>query len=167
MEVSNKGRLRGVSRRVTTINGWSFVKQGRYIPGSTNVHGYTQINMPVAYSGKRRCVRLLHRLIAEAFIPNPDGKPHVNHINGVKTDNQVGNLEWCTHRENMRHARAIGLIDDRQPVIAVRGAVVEWFPSIQSTRRYGFSPGLVCESISGKRQRTHKGRVWRKAELAS
>lgn len=52
--------------------------------------------------GKNK-IFLLHRLIAEAFIPNPDGKPCIDHINGDKTDNRVENLRWCTHEENMNN----------------------------------------------------------------
>lgn len=56
--------------------------------------------------------RYVHRLVAQAFIPNPDGLPQVNHLDGVKPNNAAANLEWCSGRQNARHAYETGLLDN-------------------------------------------------------
>src|SRR5699024_845781 len=63
--------------------------------------GYPYID--VRFDGKRRCPKI-HRLVALAFIPNPENKPQVNHIDGNKENNNINNLEWVTNEENRTHA---------------------------------------------------------------
>ena len=68
--------------------------------------GYMTVSL--SKNNKKHYVSL-HRLIAKAFIPNLENKPQVNHINGIKLDNRISNLEWCTARENIQHACNTGL----------------------------------------------------------
>ena len=68
--------------------------------------GYHRLEL-VTLNGRKHF--LVHRLVAQAFIPNPENKPQVNHINGNKNDNSVENLEWCTNYENAHHAIKNGL----------------------------------------------------------
>lgn len=67
---------------------------------------YISVQMP---DRKRRNL-ILHRLVAQAFIPRVEGKPLVNHIDADRKNNNVSNLEWCTYQENTDHAKALGLI---------------------------------------------------------
>lgn len=90
-EVSNEGRVRNSKHRVLR-------------PKRAGA-GYQMVALGY---GK---YRYIHRLVATAFLPNPEGKPQVNHIDGDKTNNAVDNLHWCTASENQRHAYATGLLD--------------------------------------------------------
>lgn len=95
-EVSDWGRIRSVDRVVIDKNGKKYFKRGRLlIPGRTT-NGYHTVGLT-----KKVRALSLHRLVAETFIPNPDNKPCVDHINTVKTDNRAENLRWVTHSENM------------------------------------------------------------------
>lgn len=74
----------------------------------TDTHGYVKTVIINKKTGKRDKVSV-HRLVAEAYLPNPMNKRTVNHKNGIKTDNRLENLEWMTQREQMLHAYATGL----------------------------------------------------------
>ena len=92
-EVSSLGRVRNR-------------KTGKIVKGCVGIRGYVQLNI---FHGNKRYTRTVHQLVANAFIPNPNNLPQVNHKNGIKTDNSVDNLEWVTSSENIKHAFATGL----------------------------------------------------------
>ena len=85
------------SRKICPTNRQGRIKKLK--PGKTQ-KGY--LNITLCRDGKTYTKRL-HRVVAETFIPNPDNKPEINHINGIKTDNRVENLEFCTRSENEIH----------------------------------------------------------------
>lgn len=69
-------------------------------------NGYRKVNL---YDLSGKCKKkYVHRLVAEAFIPNPESKPNVNHIDADRSNNRVSNLEWCTQAENIRHCVKMG-----------------------------------------------------------
>lgn len=105
-QVSSQGRVKRLASRVEVAD-----RGTRYFPENirkpVNVHGYLYCTL---YKGNKECRKAIHRLVASAFIDNPENKPQVNHINGNKLDNRAENLEWCTQSENNLHAFSLGLM---------------------------------------------------------
>jgi len=109
-QVSNMGRVRSVDRVVEHNKGGYCQLKGRLLKLYTTKKGYDRVNLNK--NGKIKFF-LVHRLVTQAFIPNPESKPQVNHIDGVKTNNNVSNLEWCTPSENIKHSFESGLNNNK------------------------------------------------------
>lgn len=104
-QVSNFGRIKSLKREITQTNGFKYTIKEKELKQSKNNNGYMAITLN-NFDKKRFSV---HRLVGESFIDNPENKEQINHINGVKTDNRVENLEWVTKSENQIHAYKTGL----------------------------------------------------------
>lgn len=102
--VSNKGRIFSIPRVVKTKRHTQKI-DGRILKPNGKV--YLKVHLSVNGVSHHKQI---HRLVAEAFIPNPDNLPAINHKNGKKHDNHVENLEWCTYSNNTLHAYVTGLM---------------------------------------------------------
>ena len=165
-EVSNTGKVR-------TNNWMNHGVQKEMSPSIWN-KSY-QVNL--FKDGKQKCMRV-HRLVAMAFIPNPENKPEINHIDGNRLNNIVSNLEWCTRAENLAHEHRTNLGDNakeglRKCSIAKRKAVIAYFKdgttkeyeSIQEAgRQLGIDPSKICACAKRRVYKQTHGIVFRYKE---
>jgi hypothetical protein len=154
-EVSSFGRVRRLAGTYeTTFKGRAMTrsKPAKFCGlGKLSTRGYPRVNL----GGE---VRFVHRIVALAFLPNPDGLPQINHKNGVKTDNRPENLEWCTNQQNRDHAVATGLHHVGQKPAAWKyqpGDVAEMQRQLATGaslravgRSFGTSHGAIRKAIS-------------------
>lgn len=149
-QVSTYGRVKSLSR--------TSIRRGRTYPQKESILKM-QINqypsVMLQKEGNKRRVNI-HRLVAHAFIPNPQNKPMVNHINGIKTDCHVDNLEWVTQRENEDHSIKYGLkyipsntklsIGD---VKQIRAAVSKGARQKDIAQKFSLHPTTISKIVSG------------------
>ena len=145
-EVSNMGRVKSL-----------YYGKERIMRTPDNSTGYR--NVELARQTPKR--KLVHRLVAEAFIPNPMNLPVVNHLDGDKHNDCVFNLEWCTKKENTNHAIKTGLMKittNPKPIMAYRsGKFVGTFKSMaECANELNCKIGNISDVIHGKRK-THHG----------
>ena len=143
-QVSNLGNVRNIKSRLS--------KSEKVYKPQLLKTGYMAVNL---WQDGTYNFRRVHRLVAQAFIPNPEGKPFINHIDGDKTNNRADNLEWVTKEENERHARETGLHDEdmkrrRIPVIAINDVTgqIERFDSmLEASKALSIGQGNISKAI--------------------
>lgn len=147
-EVSNLGRIKSLKRNK--------------IITPKLIHSYFSV---ILYNKKNYRNFRIHRLVAQAFIPNPNNYPQVNHIDGNKLNNNLENLEWCTQSHNMKEAYRIGL--EKPKKIKVNqydlcGNFIKTWDSIKNIENF-YNNRHISACCKGKRK-TVCGYIWRYAE---
>lgn len=104
-QISNLGNVKSIQYFNHANN--KIYPRNKLLKPLINEKGYFRVDL-FKLGKTKRC--RIHRLVAEAFIPNLNNFPEVNHIDGNKSNNRVDNLEWCTHKHNMKEAYRLGLV---------------------------------------------------------
>ena len=127
--------------------------------------GYLRVQL---WKNKEYKTCLVHRLVAETFLPNPENLPQVNHIDEDKTNNRVDNLEWKSHRDNCNHGtrnersaktRTNGKLSKRVLQLSLSGDLIKEWESTRECERNGFDHGHVAACCRGEKKQ-YKGFRW-------
>lgn len=149
-EVSNKGRVKSLIRKVNANNGGIYIKEEMYLSPVIDSKGYYQVFL--CKNGKPKPNRI-HRLVAETFIDKPNGKNIVNHMDKNKSNNCVENLEWCTNQYNLRYSTSKSVVR-----VDTKGNK-KIYNCMSDVVNDGFNLGHVSNCCCGRRK-THKGFEW-------
>lgn len=167
-----KEPITGFEEYQVDTNGVVYNKNGSVKKYSLNHKGYCIVNF---YVNHARFGFGIHTLVAKQFIPNPDNLPQVNHKDGNKENNCVNNLEWCTAKENMRHAFDVLCREPsgKKEIIGIdkyTNEVVYRFDSLANAGRYFsgnknpiYYQNSIWRVIKGIRK-TYKGCYWKYVE---
>jgi len=159
-EVSEYGDIKSIPRTVGSRIRSTGVNT-RYLSEKLLIHdenkqGYLRVTLAKNGVNKRFAV---HRLVAMAFIPNPENKPAINHKDGNKKNNHYSNLEWCTNSENNKHAHKTGLNNGRlgksKYSIAIQETVITMLRAGNSTHQASRITGIPQTSIIKIKNKHH------------
>lgn len=159
-EVSSSGIVRSVPRDY----GAGVIDRPRILSISANKQGYLRCTL--SKDGKKS-YHFIHRIVASAFIPNPQAKPCVNHIDRDVTNNHVTNLEWVTHSENTHHGICRELISravsrEIEQIDANTGELIKRWPSLKAASEgTGIAQSSISEVTNGHKK-TCRGYIWKK-----
>lgn len=151
-EVSNLGRVRSLDRVVINKLGQRRHIKGQIIKVIPKENGYLHINV---WENRKPIHKYVHRLVAEAFIPNPNNYPVVNHKDEDKTNNRVDNLEWCTQQYNITynnvHNRSKATMKKRVQQLTLDDKLVATFESaMEASRQTGFAQSHISDVCRGE-----------------
>lgn len=160
-QVSNFGNVKSVDRISKHSNG-DLTLKGKLLKSVKNSRGYLQVDL--CKNGKIKKI-LIHRLVAQTFLPNPDNKPHIDHINTITTDNRVINLRWVTQKENINNPLTIDKKSKNlsKPIIQFSKDgkfIKKWDSALDAQRELGIKQSNICSCCKGK-NKTTGGYIWR------
>ena len=159
-QVSNYGNIKSLDKYVNGRNSKRLIK-GKKIRLFEDKDGYKIVNL---YKNSKMKQFRIHRLVAQAFIPNPGNLPQVNHKNEIKTDNKVENLEWITLIDNCNYGTRNQRISKRVNQYDLQGNFIKtWNSIIQVEKELNIFHSRIIEVCQGKRKQIG-GYKWRYAD---